>query len=287
MDFSNFSLTCGSFIRPPLYPFGQGLSRSPKQTSTVTFSEDCQRMTSSLATGSNHARPETIARARFDSQQWQPPQQWPTFSFNPGFNPYNSRYFGNYSQAQHANELSQLQQTVKSLEEKLASVSSSSQDNKQVQVSHDDSREVSRKKKRCVLHEISDSDDALSDISSEELDVWSGSEDGQTEDGFRMPSFNDLSTVKGSKTSDKLTSQASVSDKHYSKMDKLSKMAKEFEATDSFGEKINEDLAKTVNSGMKATFSASASRDLMNKYLKPENCDWIRTLIVESRTVEF
>ena len=25
MDFSNFSPTCGSFIRPPLYPFGQGL----------------------------------------------------------------------------------------------------------------------------------------------------------------------------------------------------------------------------------------------------------------------
>ena len=28
---------------------------------------------------------------------------------------------------------------------------------------------------------------------------------------------------------------------------------------------------------MKATFSASASQDLMNKNLKPENCDWIRT----------
>ena len=59
--------------------------------------------------------------------------------------------------------------------------------------------------------------------------------------------------------------------------DKLSKMDKEFEATDSYSEKINEDLAKTISSGMKATFSASASRDLMNKYLKPENYDWIRT----------
>ena len=98
------------------------------------------------------------------------------------------------------------------------------QDNKQVQVSHEDSREVSSKKKLCVLHELSDSDDALSDISSEELDVWSGSEDGQTKDGFQMPSFNELSTVKGSNTSDKLTSKASVSDKHYSKMDKLSKI---------------------------------------------------------------
>ena len=185
MDFSNFSPTCGSFIRPPLYPFGQGLSRLPKQTSTVTFSKHCQRMTSSLATGSSHARPDTIARARFDSQQWQPPQQRPTFSFNP----YNSGYNGNFRQVQHASELSQLQQMVKSLEEKLASVSSSSQDNKQV--SHDDSREVSRKKTCCVLHEISDSDDTLSDISSEELDVWSGSEVRQTEDGFQMPSFND------------------------------------------------------------------------------------------------
>ena len=108
--------------------------------------------------------------------------------------------------------------------------------------------------------------------------MWSGSEDGQTEDGFQMPSFSDLSTVKAcSNISDKLNSKTSVSDKHYSKMDKLSKMAKEFEATDSYGEKINEDLAKTVNSGMKATFSASASQDLKNKYLKPENCDWIWT----------
>ena len=74
-----------------------------------------------------------------------------------------------------------------------------------------------------------------------------------------MPSFNDLSTVKGcSNRSVKLTSKASVPDKHYLKMDKLSKMAKEFEATDSYSEKINEDLAKTINSGMKATFSASA-----------------------------
>ena len=48
-----------------------------------------------------------------------------------------------------------------------------------------------------------------------------------------MPSCNDLSIVKGcSSTSDKLTSKASVHNKHYSKMDKLSKMAKEFEATD-------------------------------------------------------
>ena len=78
---------------------------------------------------------------------------------------------------------------MKSLKKKLASVSLSSQDNKQV--SYDDSREVSRKKKHCVLHEISDSDDTLSDISSEELDAWSGSEDGQTEDGFQMPPFND------------------------------------------------------------------------------------------------
>ena len=126
-------------------------------------------------------------------------EQWPTFSFYP----YNSGYFGNYGQAQHANELSQLQKTVKSLEEKLASVSSSNK-----QVSHDDFREVSRKKKRRFLHEISDSDDALSDISSEELDVWSGSENGQTEDGFQMPFFSDLSTVKAcSNTSDKLTSK--------------------------------------------------------------------------------
>ena len=103
---------------------------------------------------------------------------------------------------------------VKSLEEKLASVRWTQQENKLV--SYVDSREVSRKKKRRVLHEISDSDDALSDISSEELDVWSCSEDGQIEDGFQMPSFNDLSTVKGcSSTSDKLSSKASVHDKHY------------------------------------------------------------------------
>ena len=42
-------------------------------------------------------------------------------------------------------------------------------------------------------------------------------------------------------------------------MDRLSKMAKNFEATDSYSEKVNEDLAKTINNGMKATFLASAS----------------------------
>ena len=82
---------------------------------------------------------------------------------------------------------------MKILEEKLASVSSTPQENKHV--SYVDSLEVSRKKKHCVLHEIRDSDDALSDISSEELGLWSSSEDGQMEDGFQMPSFNDLSTA--------------------------------------------------------------------------------------------
>ena len=125
---------------------------------------------------------------------------------------------------------------MKILEEKLALVSSTPQVNKHVL--YVDLREVSLMKKRSVLHEISDSEDALSDISSEELDVWSGSEDGQMEDGFQMPSFNDLSTVKGcSSISDKLTSKASVHDKH-TKMDKLSKMAKEFEATDSYSDQI-------------------------------------------------
>ena len=47
---------------------------------------------------------------------------------------------------------------VKSLDEKLASVSLTQQENKPVSYVH--SREVSLKKKRCVLHEISDSDDA-------------------------------------------------------------------------------------------------------------------------------
>ena len=87
------------------------------------------------------------------------PQHWPTFA---SFNPYNSVFYGIYGRAPAACDFSQLQQTMKSLEEKLASVSLSSQENKLV--SHDFSREVSRKKKRRVLHEISDFDDALSDI---------------------------------------------------------------------------------------------------------------------------
>ena len=47
---------------------------------------------------------------------------------------------------------------VKSLEEKLASVSSTTQENNQV--SYVDLCEVSLKKMRCVLQEISDCDDA-------------------------------------------------------------------------------------------------------------------------------
>ena len=95
-------------------------------------------------------------RARLDLQQWPPPQHWPTFS---SFNPYNSGFYGNFGQGPQANEFIQLQQMVKNLEEKLATVSSTPQENKQI--SYVDSREVSLKKKRCLLHEISDSEDAL------------------------------------------------------------------------------------------------------------------------------
>ena len=56
-----------------------------------------------------------------------------------------------------------------------------------------------------------------------------------------------------------------------SNLDKLSKLTQEFECS----EKINEKLAESVNSGMKATFSSSASIELMNKHLNPENCEWV------------
>ena len=43
-----------------------------------------------------------------------------------------------------------------------------------------------------------------------------------------------------------------------------------------YSEKVHEKLSVTVNSWMKAAFSNSASKELMKKYLKPENCELVR-----------
>ena len=61
-----------------------------------------------------------------------------------------------------------------------------------------------------------------------------------------------------------------------SKLEKLSKLSQEFESKDLYSEKVHEKLSETVNSVMKDAFCNSPSKELMKKYLKPENCEWVR-----------
>ena len=61
-----------------------------------------------------------------------------------------------------------------------------------------------------------------------------------------------------------------------SKLDRLDKLSQDFESKETFSDKVNENLAQTVNRGILALFSNTASKELMNKYNNPENCAWVR-----------
>ena len=88
-DFSSVPSTSSSYSRPPLYPFGQG-ALFPPFTGHMTA----------------HEMP---VRAQ---------QQWPTFSSCAPPNPFYGGYFN------PAEQMNQLQQSVKRLEEQLAASNS-------------------------------------------------------------------------------------------------------------------------------------------------------------------
>ena len=127
-DFSSDLSTSSSYTRPPLYPFGQGASFPP-------------------FTGHMTAH-EMPARAE---------QQWPTFSPFAPPNPFYGGYFN------PAEQMNQLQQSVKRLEEQFAA------SNSKQSADQPTGQEISnRRADKSRAHNISENETGLSDISSEE-----------------------------------------------------------------------------------------------------------------------
>ena len=245
MNFSSSSSEPQNFLRPPLYPFGQGAS-FPNRDGYVM---------NPMTTGTN----ETLTRAQ---------QTWTPMSNFTAPNPYFSGFFGFPSPMQQIN---QLQQTVKSIEERLDLDSAR---NSQT-MSHKRTSDVSNSRSHTKIHDISDSETVYSDVSSAEENFSSGSDDEQQEDTVLKQSLRDLKAKSATEPKKKDIGMIPVS-----KMDKLQKLSQDFEAKDVYGEKVDDNLAKTVNAGFQAPFSQSTCKDLIDKYLTPSNCEWVRVPLI-------
>lgn len=113
------------------------------------------------------------------------------------------------------------------------------------------------------MHDISESDD-IEDTSLDELSFNLGSKGDngpETEDTGMKFSFNELTKKKVVKCLNKavysVNRKPSAQQPSTSNLGKLSKLTKELECKDLCSEKINDKLAQTVKSGMKATFLSS------------------------------
>ena len=232
--FSSVPSTSSSYTRPPLYPFGQGASFPP-------------------FTGHMTAH-EMQARAQ---------QQWPTFSPFAQPNPFYGAYFN------PAEQMNQLQQSVKRLEEQFAA------SNSKQSADQPTGQEISnRRAGKSRAHNISENETGLSDISSEEESCSGNDSDAEIDDrGNPIPSTSGVSFKN-------LMDSAKKQSPQDSKLDKLDQLSQDFEEKESFGEKINDKLAKTVNSGMKALFSKNNANELSKKYNTPENCEWVRVPLI-------
>lgn len=209
-------------------------------------------------------------------QQWLPNPQWfPVANFSAP-NPF---YGGIYNQSSVQQQVSQLEQRVKRIEEKLstqntfgADLDQSSSSSVSGQKEQHSRTKISRKS-----HEISDND--YSDVSSEEQDRFSSDseEEGEIKSTTTCSLFKDLANDVA-KDSPPNTDTGTES----TNLDKLDKLSQEFEAKDSYGPKVNEKLAKTVNLGLKSNFLASTCKELSGKYKTPENCEWARVPLINS-----
>ena len=65
-----------------------------------------------------------------------------------------------------------------------------------------------------------------------------------------------------------------------SNIEKLNKLSSDFEAKEVYGPKVHDNLANMVNLGMKASFSNTATKDLMSKYQVPQNCEFLRVPLI-------
>ena len=168
-----------------------------------------------------------------------------------------------------------LEQSVKRIEEKLSTQNTVGADldqSKSSSVSGQNRTKISRKS-----HETSDND--YSDVSSEEQDCFSSDseEEGEIKSTTTSSLFKDLANdvAKDSSPNTEIETEST-------NLDKLDKLSQEFEAKDSYGPKVSEKLAKTVNLGLKSNFSASTCKELSGKYKTPENCEWVRVPLINS-----
>ena len=118
--------------------------------------------------------------------------------------------------------------------------------------------------------QISDENDCesrLSDVSSDE----NFSDNEPEENGGKTVSFSFKDLVKGGEPG---------GSGENSNVEKLNKLSSDFEAKEVYGPKVHDNLANMVNLGMEASFSNTATKDLMSKYQVPQNCEFLRVPLI-------
>lgn len=237
-NFSSFAGNPVGSFWPPLYADGQGASLP------------------NAATG--------ISKTAVKQQQ----QQWTLFANFSAPSPYFGGFYNHYGQfSDQTQQLSQIQQVIKSLEDHLLVQTSGSTTNMSTETK--DTPE-GNKSLTTKSHDISDNETLLSDVLSAEGNFVFESDKENVNSASKQFSFKDLvnKVSETGKSEEKKGGKPSSS-----KLDRLYKLSQDSESEESFSEKVNEKLEKTVNSGMQALFSNTASKDLINKYNTPENCE--------------
>ena len=188
-------------------------------------------------------------------------QQWTPASNSTAPNPYYAGYYG--FPPDLSPQIAQLQQSIQTLEERI-----NAQTTKQSSTGKKSAKNKTESRIPCV----SDTDTLYSDVSSG--DEMSDSDVEKQSDNDMRQSFKDLKASSFNKNEN--SEQISCS----SNLDKLQKLSKDFEAKDEFSDDVHSDLATTINSGMKSNHSQSACKELMDKYLVPRNCEFIRVPLI-------
>lgn len=167
-NFSSFAGNSVGTFRPPLYAFGQGASLPPIGGHVIP----------NAATGLS----ETAARQQ---------QQWTPFANFSAPSPYFGGFYNQYGQfTDQTQQLSQIQQAVKSLEERFTVQASGSTANTSPETKDSTERNKSRNKKP---YDISDNETLLSDVSSDEGTFLSDSdEESVINSSSKRFSFKDL-----------------------------------------------------------------------------------------------
>ena len=148
-------------------------------------------------------------------------------------------------------QISDLQQAVKNIEAKLSTNSVQSDNNGE---------------KDNQISDENDCESRLSDV------LWDEnfSDNEAEENGGKTVSFSFKDLVKGDEPSGSENSN----------IEKLNKLSSDFEAKEVYGPKVHDNLANMVSLGMKASFSNTATKDIMSKYQVPQNCEFLRVPLI-------